>query len=76
MSFTITRPKRRIEIMSQVRTSDGIFISKGTREAWRGPQSARAVRVELHRVRQSGRFACAVIDGTVVLDGQLEGWLR
>jgi hypothetical protein len=67
----IKRPKRKIEIA--VRASS--WISPVTRTAFRGPQTARAVRVELYRVRQSGRIACAVIDGTVVLDSLLEGWL-
>jgi len=71
MSLTITRPKRRIEILSRAGST-----GPAKRETFRGTQTGRAVRVELHRVRQSGRIACAMIDGTVVLDGQLEGWLK
>ena len=71
MALTITRPKRRIEILSRFSCQD-----PATRTRFTGTQTARAVRVELHKVRQSGFIACAVIDGTVVLDGQLEGWLR
>jgi hypothetical protein len=67
----IKRPKRKIEIA--VRASS--WISPVTRTTFRGQQTARSVRVELHRVRQSGRIACAVIDGVVVLDASLERWL-
>jgi hypothetical protein len=71
MPLTITRPPRRIEILSRAGST-----GPAKRETFRGAQTSRAVKVELHKVRQSGRIACAVIDGTVVLDGQLEGWLR
>jgi len=71
MQMQIKRPKRKIEIVS----SKFAHMGPTTRTTWLGPQSARAVRVELHRVRQSGRIACAVIDGTVVMDSSLEGWL-
>ena len=71
MALTITRPNRRIEIISRAGST-----GPAKRETFRGAQTGRAVRVELHKVRQSGRIACAMIDGTVVLDGQLEGWLR